>query len=115
METHFIIEAWSCLLLRLVDMKLDSSTFPNAGMAEVGDLIQELTKLVCQREKETRDRHAQQVRWIRSLENHVRELNFQLAGYQHAIHDIDSRLQATRLLDPQPVGTRFLGAHYRSS
>src|SRR5882672_1643816 len=90
------------------------SAFPNAGMAEVGDLVQELTELVRQREKETRDRHAQQVCWIGSLENHVRELNFQLASHQRTIRDIDSHLQAMGLLDPQPVGTGFLGAHYRS-
>src|SRR5712671_487249 len=90
------------------------SAFPNAGMAEVGDLVQELTELVHQREKEIRDRHAQQVRWIGSLENHVHKLNFQLAGYQRTIRDVDARLRATGLLNPQPVGTRFLGAHYRS-
>ena len=88
------------------------SAFPSAGMAEVGDLVQELTELVRQREKETCDRHAQQVRWIRSLENHIHELNFQLASYQRAICDIDSRLRATGLLDPQPAGTEFLGARY---
>src|SRR5712672_1369719 len=65
------------------------SAFPNAGPAEVGDLVQELTELVRQREKETRDRHAQQTRWIRSLENHVRELNFQIAGYQRTIRDVE--------------------------
>src|SRR5712675_2556199 len=91
------------------------SAFPSAGMAEVGDLIQELMELIRQREKETRDRHAQQVRWIGSLENHVRKLNFQLASYQRAIRDVDSRLRATGLLNPQPVGTGFLGAYYRSS
>ena len=90
------------------------SAFPNAGLAEVGDLVQELTELVRQREKETRDRHAQHLRWIGSLENHVHELNFQLTGYQCTIRDVDSRLRATRLLDPPPVGTGFLGAHYRS-
>src|SRR5712672_4784796 len=90
------------------------SAFPSAGMAEVGDLIQELTELVRQCEKETRDHHAQQVRWIGSLENHVHELNFQIAGYQHTIRDIDSRLRATGLLDPRPAGTGFLGAHYGS-
>src|SRR5712671_7316912 len=68
------------------------SAFPSAGMAEVGDLVQELTELVCQCEKETCDRHAQQVRWIGSLENHVHELNFQLAGYQCTICDVDARL-----------------------
>jgi|SRR5712671_1229286 len=68
------------------------SVFPNAGTAEVGDLIQELTELIHQREKETRDRHAQQIRWIGSLENHICELNFQLAGYQRTIRDIDTRL-----------------------
>src|SRR5882672_4931963 len=44
------------------------SAFPNAGTAEIGDLVQELTELVRQREKETHDRHAQQIRWIGSLE-----------------------------------------------
>src|SRR5712672_1559000 len=91
------------------------SAFPNAGMAEVGDLVQELMELIRQRKKETRNRHTQQVRWIGSLENHIRKLNFQLAGYQHTIRDVDARLRAMGLLDPQPVGTRFLGAHYRSS
>ena len=91
------------------------SAFPGAGMAEVGDLVQELTELVRQREKETCDHHVQQVCWIRSLENHIRELNFQLAGYQRTIHDVDSRLRATRLLNLQLVGTGFLGAHYHSS
>ena len=90
------------------------SVFPNAGPAEVGDLVQELMELVCQREKETRDRHAQQTRWIGSLENHVRELNFQIAGYQRTICDVDARLQATGLLNPRPAGTGFLGAHYGS-
>src|SRR5712671_152756 len=91
------------------------SAFPSTGMAEVGDLIQELMELIRQREKETRDRHAQHVRWIGSLENHVRELNFQVAGYQRTIRDVDARLRATGLLDPQPAGTEFLGAHYRPS
>src|SRR5712672_1617662 len=68
------------------------SMFPNAGLAEIGDLVQELTELVHQREKETHDHHAQQVRWIGSLENHVRELNFQLTSYQRTIRDVDSRL-----------------------
>src|SRR5712672_2594672 len=91
------------------------SAFPSAGMAEVGDLIQDLTELVRQCEKETCDHHAQQVRWIGSLENHVWELNFQLAGYQRTIREVNSHLRAMGLLDPQPVGTGFLGAHYRSS
>jgi len=90
------------------------SAFPSAGMAEIGDLVQELTELICQREKETCDRHAQQVCWIGSLENHICELNFQLMGYQRTIRDVDSRLQATGLLNSQPVGTGFLGAHYCS-
>src|SRR5712672_2026509 len=90
------------------------SAFPNAGPAEVGDLIQELTELIRQREKETHDHHAQQTHWIGSLENHVRELNFQIAGYQRTVRDVDARLRATGLLDPQPAGTRFLGAHYGS-
>src|SRR5882757_6501720 len=37
------------------------SAFPGAGMAEVGDLVQELTELIHQHEKETRNHHAQQV------------------------------------------------------
>src|SRR5712672_832734 len=90
------------------------SAFPNAGPAEVGDLVQELTELVRQREKETRDRQAQQTRWIGSLENHVHELNFQIAGYQRTIRDVDARLRVTGLLDPRPAGTGFLGAHYGS-
>jgi len=90
------------------------STFPNAGPAEVGDLVQELTELVRQREKETRDCQAQQTRWIGNLENHVCELNFQIASYQRTIRDVDARLQATGLLDPRPAGTGFLGAHYGS-
>jgi len=89
--------------------------FPNAGMAEVGDLVQELTELVRQREKETHDHHAQQLHWIGSLENHICKLNFQIAGYQRTIRDVDSCLQATGLLDPQLAGTGFLGTHYRSS
>jgi len=68
------------------------SAFPSTGMAEVGDLIQGLTELVRQRKKETHDCHTQQVCWIDSLENHVRELNFQLASYQRTICDINSRL-----------------------
>jgi len=90
------------------------SAFPNAGPAEVGDLVQELTELVRQREKEARDRRTQQTRWIGSLENHVHELNFQITGYQHTIRDVDARLRATGLLDPRPAGTGFLGAHYGS-
>ena len=90
------------------------SAFPNAGPAEVGDLVQELTELARQREKETRDRLAQQTRWIGSLENHVRELDFQIASYQRTIRDVDARLRTTGLLDPQPAGTRYLGAHYGS-
>src|SRR5712671_192296 len=88
------------------------SAFPSVGPAELGDLVQELTELVRQHEKETHNRHAQQTRWIGSLENHVRELNFQIAGYQCTVRDVDTRLRATGLLDPQPAGTRFLGAHY---
>src|SRR5712672_847457 len=91
------------------------SAFPNASMAEVGDLIQELTELVCQCEKETRNHHTQQVCWIGSLENHVRELNFQLTGYQRTIQDVDSHLRATGLLNPLPVGTGFFGTHYHPS
>src|SRR5712675_3472136 len=90
------------------------SAFPNAGPAEVGDLVQELTELVRQRERETRDRLVQQTRWIGSLENHVRELDFQIAGYQRVVRDVDVRLRTTGLLDPQPAGTRYLGAHYGS-
>src|SRR5712672_2197729 len=91
------------------------SAVPTLGMAEVGDLVQDLTELVRQCEKETRDRHAQQARWIDSLENHIRELNHQIASYQRTIQDVDSRLWATRLLDPQPARTGFLSAHYRSA
>ena len=57
------------------------SAVPNLGMAEVGDLIQDLTELVHQRKKETRDHHAQQVRWISSLKNHICKLNFQITSY----------------------------------
>src|SRR5712671_529072 len=96
-------------------IRMVRSAFPNAGPAEVGDLVQELTELVRQREKETRNRQAQQIRWIGSLENHVHELNFQIAGYQRTIRDVDARLRATGLLDPRPAGTGFLGAHYGSS
>src|SRR5712671_4438919 len=95
---------YSCSLTPAV-IGMVHSVFPNVGMAEVGDLVQELTELVRQRERETRNRHAQQVRWIGSLENHVRELNFQIAGYQRTIRDVDTRLRATGLLDPQPAGT----------
>jgi len=104
---------YSCSLAPAI-IGMVRSAFPSAGTAEVGDLVQELTELVHQREKETRDRHAQQIRWIGSLENHVRELNFQLVGYQCTICDVDARLRATGLLDPQPAGTGFLGAHYCS-
>src|SRR5712672_3004658 len=104
---------YSCSLAPAI-IGMVRSAFPSAGPAEVGDLVQELTELVRQREKETRDRHAQQTRWIGSLENHVCELNFQIAGYQRTIRDVDVRLRATGLLDPQPAGTRFLGAHYGS-
>src|SRR5712671_5835496 len=90
------------------------SAFPNAGPAEVGDLVQELTELVRQREKETRDHQAQQTRWIGNLENHVRELNFQIAGYQHTIRDVNARLRPTGLPAQRPAGTGFLGAHYGS-
>src|SRR5712671_261546 len=91
------------------------SAFPSAGTAEVGDLVQELTELVRQRKKETRDRHAQHLRWIGSLENHVREHNFQIAGYQRNIHDVEARHRATGLLDPQTAGTGVLGARYGPS
>src|SRR5712671_3580856 len=102
---------YSCSLAPAI-IGMVRSAFPNAGPAEVGDLVQELTELVRQRKKEARDRHAQQTRWIGSLENHVRELNFQIAGYQRTIRDVDARLRATGLLDPRPAGTGFLGAHY---
>jgi len=105
---------YSCSLTPTI-IGMVRSMFPNAGMAEVGDLVQELMELVRQHEKETHNCHAQQLHWIGSLENHVRELNFQIAGYQRTIRDVDSRLRATGLLDPQPAGTRFLGAHYHSS
>src|SRR5712675_289845 len=104
---------YSCSLTPAI-IGMVRSAFPSAGTTEVGDLVQELTELVRQREKETRDCHARQVRWIGSLENHVRELNFQIAGYQRTIRDVDARPWATGLLDPQPARTRFLGAHYRS-
>src|SRR5712671_3624739 len=75
---------YSCSLTPTI-ISMVRSAFPNASMAEIGDLVQELTELVRQREKETRDRHAQHIRWVGSLKNHVRKLNFQIAGYQRTI------------------------------
>ena len=88
------------------------SAVPALGMAEVGDLVQDLTELVRQCEKETRDRHAQQARWIDSLENHIRELNHEIASYQRTIRDVDSHLRASGALNPRPAGTGYLGARY---
>src|SRR5712672_657105 len=54
---------YSCSLTPAI-IGMVHSAFPNASTAEVGDLVQELTELIHQREKETHDRHTQQVHWI---------------------------------------------------
>jgi len=50
------------------------SAFPDTGYMEYKGLANDLTELINNCEKESRQCIAQQERWIEGLQNHVREL-----------------------------------------
>jgi len=67
--------------------------FPDVGYKEYKGLANEITELVNSREKESRQRLAQQERWIEGLQNHVRELYDHIEAARRAAQAVATGLE----------------------
>src|SRR5712672_2920439 len=63
------------------------SAFPDVNYLEYKGLAHEITELINDREKESRQRLAQQERWIEGLQNHVRELYAHIESFKCTLQD----------------------------
>src|SRR5712671_4680205 len=69
------------------------SAFPDIGYMEYKGLANEITELINSREKESRQRLAQQERWIEGLQNHVRELYAHVEAARRAAQAVATGLE----------------------
>src|SRR5712675_103315 len=76
------------------------SAFPNVGYMEYKGLAHDITELINDREKESRQRLAQQERWIEGLQNHVRELYAHIESFKRTLQDVSARLDIHGLTTP---------------
>jgi len=89
------------------------SAFPNASFMEYKGLATEITELITGREKESRQRLAQQERWIEGLQNHIRELYAHIEAARHAAQSVATCLEIQGLPSPstnptpQPIAEPF--------
>ena len=67
---------------------------------EYKGLAHDLTELISEREKESRQRMAQQERWIEGLQNHVRELYAHIESFKRTLQDVSARLDIHGLTTP---------------
>src|SRR5882757_1349020 len=76
------------------------SAFPNVNYTEYKGLAHDLTGLISEWEKESRQCMAQQERWIEGLQNHVRELYAHIKSFKHTLQDVSARLDIHGLTTP---------------
>src|SRR5712671_3098169 len=76
------------------------SAFPDVSYMEYKGLARDITELINDREKESRQRLAQQERWIEGLQNHVRELYAHIESFKCTLQDVSARLDIHGLTTP---------------
>src|SRR5882672_9999240 len=76
------------------------SAFPDVNYMEYKGLAHDITELINDREKESRQRLAQQERWIEGLQNHVRELYAHIDSFKRTLQDVSARLDIHGLTTP---------------
>src|SRR5712675_758360 len=76
------------------------SAFPDVSYLEYKGLAHDITELINDREKESRQRLAQQERWIEGLQNHVRELYAHIESFKRTLQDVAARLDIHGLTTP---------------
>src|SRR5712671_5396166 len=76
------------------------STFPDVNYMEYKGLAHDITELISDREKESRQRLAQQECWIEGLQNHVRELYTHIKSFKRTLQDVSARLNIHGLTTP---------------
>src|SRR5712672_1545299 len=81
------------------------SAFPDVNYMEYKGLARNLTELISEREKESRQRMAQQERWIEGLQNHVRELYAHIESFKRTLQDVSACLDIHGLTTPGSATT----------
>jgi len=81
------------------------SAFPDVNYMEYKGLAHDLTELISEREKESRQCMAQQERWIEGLQNHVRELYAHIESFKRTLQDVSARLDIHGLTTPGSATT----------
>src|SRR5712671_6104770 len=76
------------------------STFPDVNYMEYKGLAHNITELIGDREKESRQRLAQQECWIEGLQNHVRELYTHIKSFKRTLQDVSAHLDIHGLTVP---------------
>src|SRR5882672_1757757 len=76
------------------------SAFPDVNYMEYKGLAHDITELINDRKKESRQRLAQQERWIEGLQNHVRELYAHIDSFKRTLQDVSARLDIHGLTAP---------------
>src|SRR5712671_1157120 len=76
------------------------SAFPDVNYMEYKGLAHDITELISDREKESRQRLAQQERWIEGLQNHVRELYDHIESFKRTLQDVSTRFDIHGLTAP---------------
>src|SRR5712672_191107 len=76
------------------------SAFPDVNYMEYKGLAHNITELINDRERESRQRLAQQERWIEGLQNHVRELYAHIESFKRTLQDVSARLDIHGLTTP---------------
>jgi len=76
------------------------STFPDVSYMEYKELAHDITELINDCEKESRQCLAQQERWIEGLQNHVRELYAHIESFKRTLQDVSARLDIHGLTTP---------------
>src|SRR5882672_11362657 len=76
------------------------SAFPDINYMEYKGLAHDITELISEREKESRQHMAQQERWIEGLQNHVRELYAHIESFKRTLQDVSAHLDIHGLTTP---------------
>src|SRR5712675_100080 len=76
------------------------SAFPDINYLEYKGLAHDLMELISEREKESRQRMAQQEHWVEGLQNHVRELYAHIESFKRTLQDVSARLDIHGLTVP---------------
>src|SRR5882757_4843599 len=76
------------------------SAFPDVNYMEYKGLAHDIMELINDREKESRQRLAQQERWIKGLQNHVRELYAHIESFKRTLQDVSTCLDIHGLTTP---------------